>query len=243
MFTKEKNSTQTSGIIRKKKYEYDNEDEDEDKNNKGKKIASTVKTGFFNFFTRNSKKNVQARDYLDDLSCKPESNTGYDLDDYDKYEVGCAFDVALSAPYDCDDDYKEKNYKSDYDSYLTNSYKKNLSDTSNKKEEKKKEIKNDNNDDFDELIIAQDVIEGNWSNDSHTQALIKKEKDMYNKIKKEAESKGIKDENGIITIFILYYIYNTKREKLTELKFVIKKAKNYLAKKFNMEYDNIVQGI
>ena len=195
------------------------------------------------FFTRNSKKNVQERARLDYLSCNPESDTGYDVDCYDSYEVGCAFDEDLGAPYEIDDDYEKKHYISDYDSGLTSSYKINLSDTSNKKEEKKKEIKNDNTDDFDELIIAQDIIEVNWSNDSHAQALIKKEKDMYNKIKKEAESKGIKDENGIITIFILYYIYNTKREKLTELKFVIKKAKNYLAKKFNMEYDNIVKDI
>ena len=243
--SKEKNpvqTIQTSGIIKKKKYKYEFKDEykKEKKKNKSKKISGTAKTGFFDFFTRNLKKNVQERAYLDYLSCQP--NVDCSSDNYDRYDLDGAYDISYK---DYDDDYEETSYKSSYkmdsDSFMTNAYKINFNDSSDNTN--KNEIKNDKVDDFDELIIAQDIIEGNWTNDSQAQQLIKKEKDIYEKIKKIAESKGIKEENGIITIFILYYIYNKKSEKLTELKFVIKKAKNYLNKKFNMEYDNIIQGI
>ena len=64
---------------------------------------------------------------------------------------------------------------------------------------------------------------------------------MYEKIKKFSENKGINDENGIITLFILFYIFKKKTEKIEELKFIIEKAKNYIQKIFNLEYDEIVK--
>ena len=60
-------------------------------------------------------------------------------------------------------------------------------------------------------------------------------------LKKFSENKGINNENGIITLFILYYIYKKKTEKIEELKFVINKAKNYIKKAFNLDYDNIIK--
>ena len=66
---------------------------------------------------------------------------------------------------------------------------------------------------------------------------------MYEQIKKLCEDKGIKEESGIITLFALYYIYNKKCDKLGELKFIVKKAKNYLRKSFNIEYDAIIKDI
>ena len=108
------------------------------------------------------------------------------------------------------------------------------------KEEKNKEVKNEKLEiNFDELILSQDVIEGNWENNSQVQIIIINEKEIFEKIKKIAEDKGIKEENGIITLFVLYYIYNKKKEKLAELKFVINKAKKYLKKLFNLDYENI----
>ena len=92
---------------------------------------------------------------------------------------------------------------------------------------------------FEDFILGQDIIDGNWTKDTQSDLLIKQEKDLYEKIKKVAEEKGITDENGIITLFALYYIYNKKSEKVVELKFVINKAKNYIKKKFNIEYDDI----
>ena len=73
--------------------------------------------------------------------------------------------------------------------------------------------------------------------------LIEEEIILYEKIKNFSEIKGIKDENEIITLFILYYIYEKKNEKVEELKFIINKAKNYIKKIFNFDYDEIVKEI
>ena len=94
---------------------------------------------------------------------------------------------------------------------------------------------------FDEIILGQDIIEGNWKKDNENKILIEEEKDLYEKIKKYSENKGIKNEDGIITLFVLYYIYKKKTEKIEELKFVINKAKNYIKKAFNLDYDNIIK--
>ena len=66
---------------------------------------------------------------------------------------------------------------------------------------------------------------------------------MHEKIKKFCEDKGIKEEKVIITLFALYYIYSKKNDKLGELKFVVKKAKNYLKKIFNLEFNTIYKEI
>ena len=67
---------------------------------------------------------------------------------------------------------------------------------------------------FDDIILAQDIIEGNWKKNKNIELLIEEEKILYEKIKNFSENKGIKDENGIITLFILYYIYEKKNEKV-----------------------------
>ena len=107
----------------------------------------------------------------------------------------------------------------------------------------KKESSSEEKFNFDEFILSQDVIEGNWTKDSQCEILIEQEKDIYKKIKEYSENKKIKDENGIITLFILYYIYNKKSDKVSELKFVINKAKKYLKKIFKLEYDEIIKEI
>ena len=66
---------------------------------------------------------------------------------------------------------------------------------------------------------------------------------MYEKIKKFCEDKGIKEEKVIIILFALYYIYSKKNDKLGELKFIVKKAKNYLKKIFNLEFNIIYKEI
>ena len=60
---------------------------------------------------------------------------------------------------------------------------------------------------FDEIILSQDIIEGNWKKDENVEILMEEENDLFEKIKKFSENKGINDENGIITLFILYYIF------------------------------------
>ena len=51
-------------------------------------------------------------------------------------------------------------------------------------------------------------IEGNWKKNKDIELLIEEEKILYEKIKNFSENKGIKDEDWIITLFILYYIYD-----------------------------------
>ena len=94
---------------------------------------------------------------------------------------------------------------------------------------------------FDEIILDQDIIEGSWKKNNKTELLLKEENDLFEKIKKFSENKGINDENGIITLFILFYIFHKKAEKIEELKFIIEKAKNFIKKIFNLEYDEIVK--
>ena len=85
---------------------------------------------------------------------------------------------------------------------------------------------------FDEFILNQDIIEGYWTKDSQCETLIEEEEKIYDKIKKYSEDKGINDENGIITLFFLYYIYHKKTDKIFELKSVINKAKILCGKGF-----------
>ena len=111
------------------------------------------------------------------------------------------------------------------------------------KNENSKNIDNKNNINFDDIILGQDIINGNWEKNNNIELLIKEENILYEKIKNFSENKGIKDENGIITLFILYYIYEKKNEKVEELKFIINKAKNYIKKIFNFDYDEIIKEI
>ena len=162
------------------------------------------------------------------------------------------------ADYDsCKNDYvdAEDNYKLDfidnytYSGYFENDYDCGLSpfdrgeNLGMYEDKKDKIIINKKNINFDELILSQDIIEGYWTKDEQSEILIDQEKDMYSKFKEYCEKKEVKDENGIITLLVLFYIYNKKKDKVDELKFVINKAKNYVNNIFNLEYDDIIKEI
>ena len=115
------------------------------------------------------------------------------------------------------------------------------SDIMDNENEVSKDVKEQIN--FDEIILTQDIFEGNWDNNNETKILIQEEKDIYEKIKKILEDKGIKEENGYITILVLYYIYTKKPLKVDELKFVINKAKAYIKKIYGIEYEEISKEI
>ena len=110
-----------------------------------------------------------------------------------------------------------------------------------KSEKKEKGKKREFN--FDEFILGQDIIDGNWTKDTNCKILIQQEKNIYEKIQKFSDGKGIKDENGIVTLFVLYYIYNNKKDKLSELKFIINKAKKFVKKIFKLKYEDIIKEI
>ena len=83
---------------------------------------------------------------------------------------------------------------------------------------------------FYELIKCQDIFEGNRINNNEVKILIEEEKEISEKIKKFSKEKNINEENGVITLLVLYYIYSKKSEKVNELKFIINKAKLYIKK-------------
>ena len=102
---------------------------------------------------------------------------------------------------------------------------------------------NKNGLDFDELILNQDILEGNWEKNEKTKMIIDEERNIYENIKKISENKGIKEENGFITLLVLYYIFNKNQTKIDELKFIIKKAKVYVKKLYGFEYEDIIKEI
>ena len=94
----------------------------------------------------------------------------------------------------------------------------------------KKEIELKENYDIKEMILSQDIIDGNWSLNSQTQFLIRNYSDIYNKIKKYVEkfNVGEKKENIIITILVIYYLKNNKEICQSEYILIINKGLQYL---------------
>ena len=146
-----------------------------------------------------------------------------------------------------DIDYEKQNYECEYDKECFSDNKNNDINLCSFEENKKKnyEIDDDKKNikilNFDDIILCQDFINGNWKKDEQTEILIEEEKDLFEKIKKYSEDKGINDENGLITLLILLYIFKKKNEKVEELKFVINKAKNYIKKIYNSDFDDIMK--
>jgi len=184
----------------------------------------------------NKKKDIQIHAAADYESCVPKESEDLDYGYENNYYCYGGFK----------DNYDEKDYNVGYSGYNSyggyNAYTIDIKPKKEKDEEKKIiEVKPKFN--FDGFIISQDIIEGNWTKDTQSDLLIEQENDMYEKIKKFCEDKGIKEEKVIITLFALYYIYSKKNDKLGELKFVVKKAKNYLKKIFNLEFNTIYKEI
>ena len=96
---------------------------------------------------------------------------------------------------------------------------------------------------FDAIIQSQNIIEGNWENNNEVKNLIEEENIIYEKINKISDKYNITEEEGKITLFVLYYIYTKKQEKINELKFIINKAKAYIKKIYNLEYEEISKEI
>ena len=96
---------------------------------------------------------------------------------------------------------------------------------------------------FDEIILSQDIFEGNWIQNEEINKLIEEEKNIFDKIKKISEGKNVNEENGIITLLVIYYIFDKNKEKIDELKFIINKARTYIKKIYNIELEDILEEI
>ena len=97
------------------------------------------------------------------------------------------------------------------------------------KDKKKKEIVKENFD-IKEMILSQNIIEGNWSLNSQTKFIIDSHIDLYNKIKKYVDNfnVGEKKEDIIITILIIYYLKNNKEIDQSEYTIIVNKGLEYL---------------
>jgi hypothetical protein len=113
----------------------------------------------------------------------------------------------------------------------------------NKDNEKEIYNRNINKINFDEIILSQDIFEGNWIQNEEINKLIEEEKNIYDKIKKISEGKNVNEENGIITLLVIYYIFDKNKEKIDELKFIINKARTYIKKIYNIELEDILEEI
>ena len=208
-------SKNNDNIIRKKSIEY-----------KPKKEFHFPK--FHLPFGKYSKRNITMRASADLCCCSPPREEDFDDDDLCDYEIDGGYSIS-SAPKFGNNDNEDIVIKKQI----------NIDDSKDNNKNVIKEPKKQIN--FDELVLSQDLIDGNWTKDAQVEILISQEKENFDKIKRIAENKGITDENGIITVFILYYIYENKKEKMEELKFILNKAKAYVNKIFNLEYDDIIK--
>ena len=101
--------------------------------------------------------------------------------------------------------------------------------------------------DVKEIALTQNIINGNWSINFHTQFVIDSNDEIYNKIKNYVEKLNIKEnkENIIVTILVLYYLKNNKDINQTEYILIINKGLQYLQNLGIKEllYENIKNNI
>ena len=96
---------------------------------------------------------------------------------------------------------------------------------------------------FKDMILTQNIIEGNWSLNSQTKHLISLNLILYEKIKNYVEKYYQKEdkEDVIITILVIYCLKNNKDIELSEYMLIINKGIEYLESKGieNISYKNI----
>ena len=90
--------------------------------------------------------------------------------------------------------------------------------------------KSEKNFDIKEMILTQNIIEGNWSLNSQTKFLIDSNIDLYNKIKEYVDkfNVGEKKEDIIITILVIFFLKNNKEIDQSEYTIIINKGIEYL---------------
>ena len=236
-------------IINKKEFKYDEEEKEKKEDEKieidSKVIITSQRILSENEFdekelqikrkVHNSKscKKKKKGDHLRD--CAKDNNYDQDCIGESNYDKDCKGECDYNLKEECE--YSKDSCSDNKECSSDNKKCKKKKKSNSKEDVSVLDKKDDLN--FEEIISNQDFIEGNWKKDNKSESLISQEKDLYEKIKNFSQKKGISNEDAIITLFIICYIFDKKREKVEELKFVIDKAKNYIKKIFNLEYDVI----
>ena len=98
-------------------------------------------------------------------------------------------------------------------------------------------------DEFNDMLMAQDIIEGYWDEVIETKNIVNKiQKGGFDKIVEYIKSKNItQDFNKIVyTILALYYIEKIKSKNIKEYRLVLNKGKKYLMSK-GINYDQEIK--
>ena len=100
-------------------------------------------------------------------------------------------------------------------------------------------------DEFNDMLMAQDIIEGCWDEVKETKYIVNKiPKGGFEKIVEYVKSKNIsQDFNKIVyTILAIYYIEKIKSKNIKEYRLVLNKGKKYLMNK-GINYDQEIKNI
>ena len=94
-------------------------------------------------------------------------------------------------------------------------------------------------DEFNDMLMTQDIIEGFWDENKETKKVIDKvKKDKFDKIVQYVKNKSVtQDFNKIVyTILVIYYIQKEKSQNINEYRLLINKGKKFLISK-GINYD------
>ena len=81
-----------------------------------------------------------------------------------------------------------------------------------------------------DLILTQDIFDGYWSSNPQTNALIEKQKNVYDKIENILKEKKIENDEIKITLLVLYYLNTDVSINKKEYSLIMKKAISFLEK-------------
>ena len=100
-------------------------------------------------------------------------------------------------------------------------------------------------DEFNDMLMTQDIIEGFWDENNETKKVADKiKKEKFDKIVQYIKNKNIsQDFNKIVyTILVIYYIQKEKAKNLSEYRLLINKGKKFLLSK-GINYDEDIKTI
>ena len=100
-------------------------------------------------------------------------------------------------------------------------------------------------DEFNDMLMSQDIIEGFWDENKETKKLVEKiKKEKFDVIVQYVKNKNIiQDFNKIVyTILAIYYIQKEKSKNINEYRLVLNKGKKYLISK-DINYDEEIKKI
>ena len=100
-------------------------------------------------------------------------------------------------------------------------------------------------DEFNDMIMTQDIIEGSWNENKETKKLIDKVKnENFEKIVNHVKimDLGLDSVKVIYTILVIYYIYKHKSKNINEYRLVINKGKRFLSTR-GINYDEEINEI